>query len=330
MDITKVVRLDPGNYVVAVSGGIDSMVLLHLLSKSIHNRSAAGLRRKTSFTVAHFDHGMRQDSADDRCLVQDVATDYGLPFVYETVNLGKASEDEARVARYAFLRKVASGSKAHGIVTAHHLDDVMETSIHNILRGTGRKGMNSLRSHNGILRPMTGVPKSHIRAYAQKHDIRWHEDSTNTDQTYRRNYIRHTLLPRLKAASPKDYDRLKTLIKRQYELNQAIDNQLATILHIQPESAALSRQAVASLPHKVATELVAQWLRERGKRQFDRRLVERLTIAIQTARPGTIFALDERTFVRFGRSLATFDKHDSLRTQQRVINRTSRLPTYSV
>src|SRR5580704_3560158 len=107
-----------GSYVVAVSGGVDSVVLLHRLQKQ------PGLR----LVVAHFDHGMREDSAEDRRFVKALAQAYGAPFVYDEGHLGSGtSEAEAREARYNFLRRVQAASDAQAIVTAHHQDDLLET-----------------------------------------------------------------------------------------------------------------------------------------------------------------------------------------------------------
>src|SRR6185436_20114617 len=125
------ISVRPGKYVVAVSGGVDSMVLLDLLRQ----------KPKLELVVAHFDHGIREDSAQDRKLVQRIAKAYGLPFVHAKGNLGpKAGEALAREARYAFLRQVQADHDAKAIITAHHQDDMLKTAIMNLLRGTGRRG----------------------------------------------------------------------------------------------------------------------------------------------------------------------------------------------
>src|SRR3990172_5722177 len=127
-----------GTYVVAVSGGVDSVVLLHLLVQKGQRAEGRG-QSKYNFIVAHFDHGIREDSKLDRELVQELAKKYNLPFVYNQGNLGpKASEATARDARYAFLNKVKDSVSAQAIITAHHQDDVLETAIINLLRGTNR------------------------------------------------------------------------------------------------------------------------------------------------------------------------------------------------
>jgi tRNA(Ile)-lysidine synthase len=302
MDISKTIKLEPGHYVVAVSGGVDSMVLLDILAKKYPHKKAT-----VRLTVAHFDHGIRDISHLDRQLVHEIAGQHNLPFVYGEGQLGEdASEATARQARYAFLKKVQQHAGARGIVTAHHLDDVAETAVLNILRGTGRKGVSALKSRDGVYRPLLHIPKEKLKTYAASNGLVWNEDLTNNDQGYKRNYVRHSILARAKKKSGADYHRLLTLLRRQNELNHAIDQQLETVLHTQPSRKSLQRKDVTSLPYKVASELVAEWLRQNGKRQLSRWLVDRLTIAIRTARPGSEFLLDSRSKVMFDRSIVEF------------------------
>lgn len=295
MDIGKTILVKPGRYVVAVSGGVDSVVLVDVL------RQLPGLK----LTLAHYDHGIRDDSRVDRMLVQKLALSHKLPFVYDEGTLGKGTSEEiARNARYNFLRRVQAEAGAAGIITAHHMDDVLETATHNLLRGTGRRGMSSLKSVDGILRPMLHLPKQHIVEYAKANNLEWREDSTNLDMRYRRNYIRHILLPRLKAASPEQYERLKMLVKRQADLNQAIDVGLRNLLHVQPSLTALRRHDIIMLPHNLARDLVGEWLRQNGKREFGRKHLEKATIAIKVARPDTTFELDKTQHIKIGRKTA--------------------------
>lgn len=288
MDIRKTVRVKPGHYVAAVSGGVDSVALLDII------RQLPGVR----VTVAHYDHGIRPDSRADRLHVEQLARDYKLPFVYAEGNLGpETSEERARKERYAFLRHVQKQISADGIITAHHMDDSMETAVHNLLRGTGRKGMSSLKSVDGIMRPLLHLPKSHLIDYATAQGLQWREDSTNQNLNYRRNRIRHQVLPALKAASPEKYEQLKRLIRRQHDLNHAIDTDLHTILHIQPSVGTLRRKDVIYLPHAVARELVGEWLRLNGKRQFNRKQLELATLALKTGRAHTVFVIDRNTHI---------------------------------
>lgn len=303
MDIAKLIRLDPGHYVVAVSGGVDSMALLHMIAP-LHKGT-----QPVRFTIAHFDHGIREDSYLDRRLVHEAARALGLPFVYEEGQLGRgASENDARVARYAFLRKAQRHANARAIITAHHHDDVVETAVLNLMRGTGRKGLSSLKPQttDGIIRPLLHVPKTRLRAYAEANGLTWREDSTNTDQNYKRNYVRHSILAKAKVKSPEEYRKLVALLRRQRELNHAIDGYLEALLHTQPARTSLRRADVTGLPYRVASELVAEWLRGNGKRQLSRWLVDRLTVAIRTARPNTELLLDSGSKVSFSKNLVKF------------------------
>lgn len=270
------IDVKPGRYVLAVSGGVDSMVLQDLL------RDKPGV----DITVAHYDHGIRPDSAEDRKLVQAVADHYGLPFVYEEGKLGAgASEETARRARYAFLERVRQERGADAVITAHHQDDLLETAILNILRGTGRKGLTSLSSRPGVIRPMLHLSKQNIRAYAKVHYLAWREDVTNADERYLRNYIRHTVLPRFHTASR---DKLLEIIYGAKATNVALDRLLQDVLRNQPSENELDRQYFAQLPHDMAKELLASWLRAQGIRTFDAKTLARVTISAKTQRPGSI------------------------------------------
>lgn len=269
------VRLKPGKYVVAVSGGVDSMALLDVLRRM----------DDVELVVAHFDHGIRTDSAKDRELAQRTARQYGLPFEYEEGHLGaRASEAKAREARYAFLRKVMQKHGARAIITAHHQDDVLETAVLNMLRGTGRKGLSSLKSQGNILRPLLNISKSTILAYAHKNRLAWREDSTNADQRYLRNYIRHSILS--KATIPQRQALLRHINKAE-ELNKEIDQLLGV-----EASQELKRGWFIGLPYAVSAEVITAWLRAHGVQDINRKMVHRLAVAGKTARPGAKIDID--------------------------------------
>jgi tRNA(Ile)-lysidine synthase len=281
------VPIRPGKYVVAVSGGVDSMVLLDVLRQ----------KPKLQLIVAHFDHGIRPDSAEDRKLVQRIAASYGLPFVYARGNLGaRASEALAREARYTFLRKVQKDQDAEAIITAHHQDDMLETAIMNLLRGTGRRGLSSLKSRQDLLRPLLDWTKKGIREYAEEHDLVWSEDGTNDDERYLRNYIRHHILTRF---TKQGREALAQHIKQARKVNDEIDELLDMDLAAQPAANELNRAWYLQLPYAVATEMMAAWLRRNGVLQFDRHLIERLAVAAKTARPGKLADVNSRHIVQF-------------------------------
>lgn len=269
----------PGRYVVAVSGGVDSMVLLALLHQLLAVDKASW-----KVTVAHFDHGIRDDSSEDRELVGKVARTYGLPFVYAQGHLGAgASEAVARQARYAFLRQVQRASGAQAIMTAHHQDDVLETMLLAMQRGTGRKGLSSLRSQPGLVRPLLATPKTAIYDYAKQQALVWREDSTNADLVYKRNHLRHLMRQSLPAAHRAQLVGITTSMQ---QLNDEMDDLLASLLEQQAPNNQLNRAFFIQLPHAVSKEVLASWLRQQGQTGFDRKTLERLVVAAKTYSPG--------------------------------------------
>jgi tRNA(Ile)-lysidine synthase len=271
------IELESGKYIVAVSGGVDSVVLLHLLRKL----------PDLDLAVAHFDHGIRSDSAEDRKFVQELAKENGLPFEYGEGKLGpNASEATARSARYEFLSRVAKQHRVQAIVTAHHQDDMLETAIINMLRGTGRKGLSSLDNNGKVERPLLYASKQQLLKYAKSQGLVWREDSTNQEEVYLRNYVRRRLLSKF---SEGDKKKLLKLIKQSKHTNSQLDTLLSQEINQYSEGNKLDRQWFHQLPHKVALEVMAAWLRANDLRGFDRKALARLVVAAKTARPGQRF-----------------------------------------
>lgn len=269
--------LPKGKYVLAVSGGVDSVSLLHALKD----------RPGVELVVAHYDHGIRPDSARDRRFVQRLADDYGLRFVYEEGGLGpRTGEAEARKARYDFLDRVRRKYGARAIVTAHHRDDVLETAIINLLRGSGRKGLTALASRGGLERPLLDVPKNEVIAYAKEQGLDWREDPTNLNIDYLRNYVRHKILPRFSA---EERGRLWEIIDGLKTTNAELDGLLARQLAAQSADGKLDRGWFIQLPHDAGKEVMAAWFRSEGIRSFDGKTLERLVVAAKTASPGRSF-----------------------------------------
>jgi tRNA(Ile)-lysidine synthase len=291
------IRVEPGVWIVAVSGGVDSVALLHMLSV-LKQQSP----KQYKFVVAHVDHGIRPDSAQDRVHVQQLARQYDMPFVYHQANLGPdVSESTARDARYQFLDTVRKTTKARGIITAHHQDDVLETAVHNLLRGTGRRGLTALTSHDHRHRPLIDVTKRQLVDHAHSHRLTWREDSTNQDIRYTRNYIRHRLLSRFTDA---ERAQLTILLNELRTLNADIDQDLAHVLHLQPAADQLGRKQFILLPHGVARELMHTWLRTRGVVSLDRPTIERAVIAVKAGRAGQRYSLDKHHALSIDKTVA--------------------------
>jgi tRNA(Ile)-lysidine synthase len=283
MDIEKLVsqKLKPDKYVVAVSGGVDSVVLLDIVSKI----------KNLELIVAHFDHGVRIDSKLDQQLVRDLAKKYGLIFETKSVILGSnASEQLARNARYQFLKSVMNAHQANGIMTAHHQDDVIETAVFNLLRGTGRRGLTSLDSNQVVFRPMLGIAKDQIRQYAQQHHLIWREDSTNRDLKYRRNLIRSELA-RIKDRSVIDslLAEINNLKSTNQDLDQALDELLVNI----SKDNKLLKNEFINLPHKLALEVMAKWLRQNKISNYNSKLLNNLVVAAKSYKNQSQFSINK-------------------------------------
>ena len=266
------VAVPAGTYIIAVSGGVDSVVLLDLLAQD------DGLK----LIVAHFDHGIRTDSADDAQFVKELATKYNLPFEQERAELGPdASESEARQKRYDFLRRVATKYNADALITAHHQDDLIETSMINIVRGTGRHGLTSLKSRQGMLRPMLSIPKHELIAYAKEKKLDWREDSTNSDTKYLRNKIRHEVVTKMTLEQKHQWLRI---LEKAQDNNHKLDNELQNLLRrgLHKNQLVLSRTWFVRLPHSLSREVVNALLKRAGAKEIDRKTVEKLVVQIKT------------------------------------------------
>lgn len=261
-------------YIVAVSGGVDSVVLLHKLMK---NKSPDIL-----YVVVHVDHGIRDDSSEDAEFVRELAESYGLAFELKELRLGKnASEALAREQRYELLFSAMKRFNAEAIITAHHQDDVLETMIINMLRGTSPRGLIGF-TRPGIMRPLLALSKREILAYADEHNLTWREDSTNQDTAYLRNYVRTHLMPKLQVADRKKLLAIRSDVETAY---QEIDTLTKRLLVSCVRQSELVRSRFVVLPYIVQAEVMAMWLRLYGV-QFDRRTIEKASLSAKTLLPG--------------------------------------------
>jgi tRNA(Ile)-lysidine synthetase-like protein len=255
-------------YIVAVSGGVDSVVLLDILARS-----------KKHMVVAHVDHGIRDDSAADARFVEALAKQYNIPFVTKRFELGKgSSEEQARDARYSFLFDQAARFNAQ-LVTAHHQDDMVETIALNIQRGTGWRGL-AVLNRQDIDRPLLAFPKSMLIQYALNHRLEWVEDSTNRSDVYTRNQLRksiHVLLPKDAAKQ------LSHLRARQLQLGRDIAKE--TDRHVLQYEG--NRHFLTVLDEDVAIELLGSFIAQAGATRPPRPQLKRALLAVKTAKSGT-------------------------------------------
>jgi tRNA(Ile)-lysidine synthase len=191
-------RLD--KVLLTVSGGLDSMVMLHLFKQ-------AGF----SIGVAHCNFQLRgEESKGDEALVNKVCLEAGIAFhskQFETESYAHAKgisiQMAARELRYSFFNELAEEKDYQYIATAHHLNDNLETVLLNLVRGTGMDGITGIPvKHHNIIRPLLFASRENILEYATSNRFSWREDSSNASDKYHRNLLRNQVVPLLKKINP--------------------------------------------------------------------------------------------------------------------------------
>ena len=194
---------------VALSGGLDSVCLLHYLRE----HAAA---YQITLSAAHLDHGIRgEESLRDRLFCEELCQEWGIPLYTECADVpalvkehGGGVEEVARAVRYAFFRRLVSEDRADAVATAHHLNDVAETVLFRLVRGTSSAGMRAITEYEGIVRPLLSVTREQLKEYADEKGLYHVQDSSNENENYTRNYIRHTVFPALEKISPNAQEHL--------------------------------------------------------------------------------------------------------------------------
>lgn len=199
--VTSRLRGEPGQLtLLAWSGGLDSTALFELAAR-------AGI----PLIAVHVDHQLRESSRHDASFCARQASARGIPLHLERLVVQGAGslQERARVQRYAALARAASRHGAQRVLTAHHADDALETALLNQARGASLRGLTSLAKLTApapipswpadlhLIRPLFDVPRDALARWAHQQSLRWIEDPTNDQRVYRRNLVRHDLLPRL-------------------------------------------------------------------------------------------------------------------------------------
>lgn len=297
-----------GRVVVAVSGGADSLALLHAL------RTAA-TRLRIDVAAAHFNHRLRGVAADeDEEFVRDACRRLGVPLTVERateVIRGAGLEAAARRARYAFLRSAAADFGAVRIATAHTLDDQAETVLMRLMRGSGADGLRAIRFRRGpIVRPLLECTRAAVLDYLAAADIEFRVDASNEDRRFLRNRVRHDILPVLDAINP----RVRGALARGAAVLQAEADLLDRLVRrrladLSDTNGALSAAGMQRLPVAVRRRVARAWLRRNGVRRPAFEHVETVAALAQAGRgtraalPGGRFAVRTRDAIALDATL---------------------------
>ena len=337
-----------GRLLLAVSGGIDSTVLLHAVT-------GLAPSHRLSVVVGHIHHGLRGDEADeDERWVARLATDLGVEFCSLRVDPaslreGAASkrarptvQEAARRLRAAGLRRLAEQSGAERIATAHQLDDHVETILMRLFRGTSPEGLAGIAEQSAdgrIIRPLLGISRSQIQDYAQRHDLKWREDSSNRSLQYTRNRLREAWLPGLiREFNPQLLRAVARMAEAQKEDAEWMDSLVSAawkeqIVETTSQEWFVLRSGWAGMPRALARRLVVDLLKKAGGgREISRRHIDRILVFFEGQRsglPARILELPEGLRIReegegfrLGRNQPLHAKPENSKSGHAILRRT--------
>lgn len=298
-----------GNYILALSGGIDSMVLADML-----------LQAKAEFVLAHCNFHLRGEESDgDEQFVRDFAERNGLTLYvkqFDTMSYAKehgvSIEMAARDLRYAWFEELRQQLGYDKIAVAHHADDQLETFFINLLRGAGIRGLKGMQPVNGnIIRPLLDKSREEIHQYAIENGIKWREDHTNAETQFLRNKIRHELLPVIDSISKEGRASILKSISHLASENELyrelVDEKLFQIVKKDGEVQKTSHLS------PLTPQLLFEWLRDYG---FNSDQVHFIYEAMN-GQPGTSFfsPTHKVTIERDGVELTPICQHDKTQVE---------------
>lgn len=284
---------------VAVSGGVDSVVLAHALARLAR---PLGLR----VAVGHVHHGLRGEAADaDEAFVQDLAAKLGIPFARERIapaalrgggpsRTRPTLQEAARELRYGALGRIAGELGLAHVATAHHADDQAETVLLRLLRGTGPDGLRGIpeRSADGrVVRPLLAASRAEIAAWAVREGLAWREDLSNASPDYARNRLRRDLVPVLRQFSPRLVQRIAELAEAQGRdsewIGAEVERECAARVREEPDGLWIARRGWSELPDALARRLARRALVLSGAgRDVTRTHLLRTVSFLRTGRTG--------------------------------------------
>ncbi|MEI7105279.1 tRNA lysidine(34) synthetase TilS [Pectobacterium versatile] len=304
-----------GSILLAYSGGLDSSVLLHLLV-ALRQRSGLPIR------AAYIHHGLNPlaDSWAEHCCQQ--CERWQVPFASLPVKVEAQNggiEAAARMARYQALQ--AHLQEGEALLTAQHLDDQSETFLLALKRGSGPAGLSamaaqSMLGHHRLVRPLLGISRLQLEAYAQRHQLGWIEDDSNQDERFDRNFLRRQILPRLTQRWPHFPSAVARSAQLCAEQEQLLDELLEESLQAlcQPDGA-LSIDGLVPLSPVRRFALLRRWLAQQGATMPAREQLQRLWDEVATSRQDAepVLQLNQMQIRRFRQYLYLLPLMSSLK-----------------
>ncbi|MCK5826012.1 MAG: tRNA lysidine(34) synthetase TilS [Desulfuromusa sp.] len=252
---------------VAVSGGVDSVVLLHLLWSLAEPLDL-------SLQVAHLDHQIRSESSADAKFVQELCLQWDLSCCAECCDVPMLAEQNkislemaGRQARREFLQRIAEQVNAEQIVLAHHRDDQVETFMLRLLRGSGQSGLAAMQVHQDIWwRPLLNCSRKQILDYARQYQLNWVEDESNCDPVFLRNRLRTQTIPQLLNINPQFPARIVALTQ-QFQLEESywqeqIDQQFEDLVISRNDGFRLNRIALLKIHPALRIRILREAVRQ--------------------------------------------------------------------
>ncbi len=277
----------PGDLLLGLSGGLDSMVLLDVL---------AAMRgwQSIELSAMHVNHQLSPHADGWAQLCAERCASYGVPLRVVRVEVHRSAADgleaAARAARYAVFRE----QQADAIVLAHHLDDQAETLLLQLLRGAGPRGLAAMPLVRAMMpgrllrlvRPLLSVPRTELVEYARQHRLRWVDDESNFDTGRDRNYLRHEVLPRIGARFPGYRQAWRRASRNVADLSEVADAQAASDAHGALVATGLKIDRLQALSPARARNLLRWYLAREGLAVPHRDQLEELMRQLLHARAG--------------------------------------------